>query len=375
MKPQRFAGILNAVAATQDGNQGNIYADATAKQTTLCLSKAVNPALVVPIGIPPIPHGSVNGYSYLASAAEVRQDCLVGYPAGTITAAMAEETILASTRYGIDIGNFQDRYETHSQNIGKYRFTSPATLTGTAALDRATVYNALAAKINAHLSNHVTAYPVYRIDYTTGDIADPVVGETILQATSLATGIIVALTTDIPWAGASVGTIWLSNVVGTWDATSKVTTCSGGGVFTTAAALTTGAGLHIRDDASYFAGIGRRGISQVMPAIGFTTALNRILIAGVYGIGQGTAMLADWPVFDPSGLNLISGKAENILNAKPVAGETYRTYIINCKATPPSEESLSGMSITKDIEIILYIEETTANEAAFEARLATELAK
>jgi len=366
MKTLRFAGIINACAATQDGDQGNIYADATAKQTTFCLSKAVDPALVVPIGIPPIPYGSVNSYSYLASAAEVRQDCLVGY---------VEETIVAATRYGVDIGNFQDRYETSSQNIGKYRFTSPAVLSGTAATDRHAVYTALAAKINNHLSNHVAAYVVYKIAYTAGTAPTAVVGETILQATSLATGIIVALTKDKTWDNTAVGNIWLSNVVGTWDVTSKVTTCSGGGTFTTAAALTTGAGLHIRDDAGYFSGIGRRGISQVIPAVGFTAALSQVIIAGVYGIGQGTAMLADWPIFDPSGLDLVSGKAENILNAKPVAGETYRTYSINLKATPPSAEALSGMSIQKDVEIILYVEETTTNVTAFETRLVTELAK
>lgn len=372
MKQLRFAGIINACATTHDGDEGNIYADATAKQTTICLSKAVDPALVVPIGIPPIPYGGVNSYSYLASAVEVRQDCLVGY---------VDETIVAATRYGVDVGNFQDKYESHAQNIGKYRFTSAATLSGNAATDRHNVYTALATKINNHLSNHVEAFPVYKVAFTGGTTADIVPGERVLQETSgiYATVAKFVITSGTFGGSDSAGFIYLCDFddISSWASGSKTLTGqTSTGVVTTAAVLTTGAGLHIRDDASYFVGIGRRGISQVIPAVGFTAALNEVTRAGVYSIGQGTAMLAEYPVFDPTGLNLISGKAENILNAQPLAGTTYRTYVISCKATPPSAESLSGAKIDKDIEIILYVDDGNGTDIGnFETRLATELAK
>ena len=102
-------------------------------------------------------------------------------------ASATKETIVAETRYRVEIGNLEDEYETSKRELTKYAYTSPTALTGDADTDRLNVYTALVSKINAFAGNNCTAYLVHEFDFTAGtDTADsvPTIGATYTQATS-----------------------------------------------------------------------------------------------------------------------------------------------------------------------------------------------
>lgn len=375
-------GIINSVSGT-----ANVKTDAASGpfrgQTIICADSSATPPVEI---MKPIPKGACIAGVKQSSQAEVTQKALIG---------RTTETIVASTRYRIEIWNGV-KYEGMNQEPFKYAYTSAAVLSGTAATDRVNVYTALQNKINAHSANGVIAYIVYSVAYTLGKTAVPVVGETVTQTTSSVTATIagVVQTSGTITGTDAAGTIYLCNfsAVGSWLSASK--TLTGGtstAVMTTAAVLTTGEGLYIADDAGYYGPRpnGKRKKSLIMLTQGFTSATVEISastiavgvttgvaagLPGLYAVGIGTRMLQDVPVFTPDGVHIVSGEAWMQGNASPVAGTTYRTFLMEILENP-SDTNIDGAGRRATYWMVLWVEEDSGdtNVDAFEGALETSL--
>jgi len=339
--------IKKAIINTLKASGGNVKNDSASGAypgaIIICDDNSADPILNL---LPPIRKGTVVSCTKIASAAEVVQIAFIGRLA---------ETIVASTRYKVVIGQLSRTYEGQTEDLDQYAYTSPAVLSGTAATDRANVYTVLAAKINAYASNNVVAYVVYSVAFTGGTTALPQVGELVTQETSAVTARIAAVdvTGGTITGTNAVGTIYLYNfsAVASWSAAAKTLTGGTSGfVCTTNAALTAGAGLVVVDDAGYYGPRpnSKRGPSYVAVTEGFDTATVEVgtatLAVGTTGMvigrfptlsqGIGTRMLQDVPSFSPDKTALVSGEAGFILNEAPVSGKTYTTYIIQVDEKP-----------------------------------------
>jgi hypothetical protein len=374
-------GIINVAEAAGANVKVDAADGAFPGQTIVCLDAAVTPPVEI---ISPIPKGvPVKGIKMNAQA-EVRQHTLIG---------RAQETIVASTRYRIELWNGKE-HEGERQSPFRFAFTSAAVLSGNAATDRVNVYTALQNKINAYGGAYATAYIVSSVAYTLGKTAVPVVGETVTQETSGATAIIAAVvqaTNDIDGAD-STGVIYLCNLSGTWSAAAK--TLTGGtstAVMTTNAVLTAGEGLLIIDDAGYYGPRpnGQRKLSEIQVTQGFTTAIVEGLastittltadgvatgLPGLYSFGIGTRMLQDVPTFFPGGYGLVDGEAEAQYNVAPLAGTTYRCFIIETDYNA-SDTNMRNAAMNTPYWWILYVNidagstKVDAFETALEAGL------
>jgi len=377
MKKRTFAAIIPTLEAAG----ANVVDDTTGLYWSVMKASADADALMT------FPYGKVTSYDYLASAAEVRQAVFFG-------ALAAVETIVASTRYAIQIGNPEQDYESHRQHPIVHAYTSAATLSGTAATDRATVYNALIAKINAYAGNNVSATAVSLVAYTlgtsTGDAATTfIIGETVTQETSAITAKVanVTISSGTMAADDAAGNLWLYDIsdVSSWDAGTKTWTAAGtvAGVSTnivvtgTAASQVHSTGLAIVDDAGYFTSkIGRGGANYVGIRSGFTTDTTVVGIAAVYAQGIGTTMLAQKPVFDHSKQDLVSGDLEYDFQDGDVAvaGATYRRYVI--VYSDGDEDAMGGTQESALSEKILYVSEgNSTNLTNFHNALAAAAVK
>ena len=373
-------GIINTLVATG----GNVVNDAASGAYPGACIVVLNNATSPPVEVlPPILKDKIVSGKKLASQAEQTQIAIIGTD---------EETIVASTRYQVQVGNALEKYESRHKLIGKYSHTAPATLSGTAATDRYNVYYALMGKINADVQTKVTAYLMHKVAFTTGATAMLTIGETITQATSGATAKVAAqlvASGDIT-TGNAAGTLFVYDVSGSWSASSLVSTGgTSSGTVTTNAALTQGTGLVIVDDANYYAPrpYQRRGVSQVLLTAGFTTAIVEIGIAtltagatgenigrvGLYSRGIGSRMAQDVPTFTPEGFNVVAGEADFVLNAAPDAAKTYTTFILETNPAP-SDNVLTGYSKTGQAIHVLYADESNSTYlSALETAIETAL--
>ena len=371
MKKRPFVAII----PTLEASGANVVDDTTGLFWSVMKASADANALMT------FPYGKVTSYNYVASAAEVRQHVLVG-------ATVAVETIVASTRYAIQVHNPDQDYETQRQTPIVHAYTSAATLSGTAATDRQVVYDALIAKLNAYAGNNVAAFSLTTIDYTLGTSAGDAatnftIGETVTQETSTETAKVAKCTiTSGTMAGDdAAGVIYVYDISdeASWLETAKTLTGGTSAIVVTGTNATTvhAFGICIVDDAGYFISkIGRGGASLVSLRSGFSTNTAEVGVAHTYALGIGTNMLAQKPVFDHSKQDLVSGDLEYDFQDGDVAvaGATYRKYII--KYTDGDEDAIGGTQESAESEKILYVSEgNSTNLGTFNSALAAAAVK
>lgn len=358
--------IINALGASGANVKDDAASGAYRGATIICDDNTASPLVNL---LPPIPKGSVIRAVKIASSAEVVQIGVIGIDV---------ETIVASRRYKIELGSAAETYEGQVRGMFRYAYTAPAVLSGNAETDRLNVYTVLASKINAKPENKVTAYLLYKVAFTGGVTALPQIGETVTQETSGITAKIGAIqvTSGTITGTDAAGTIWLYNfsALASWSSASKTLTGGTSGfVCTTAAALTTGAGLAIVDDAGYFSARpnSKRGPSWIGATEGFTAAISEIGIAtlavgstgeligrsATISQGIGSRMLLDVPVFNPSKEVLVSGEADMVLNAAPDASKTYTTYILVVDEKP-SDTNITGYTKGGPVNYVIWVDES-----------------
>ena len=322
-----IGAVLGATAAA-----ATLQADAAALHYLVCVDNTANP--IVPI-LGPIPYGKTTNLTWVNSLAETRQLTAIG-------AVTVPEVIVASTRYRVEIGNSEDRYETSFRGRNIFAYTSPAVLSGNAFTDRANVNTVLINKINARAGIDGVASAVHSWAYTIGGIAAPVAGELMTQAVSTVTMIVIGhtLTAGTFAGGNAVGLIHVAFVSDMATLDVAVARINTGGTSGCTLTPTTGAGMvaglnqgiAFRDNAGYFISRqGRQGISQVQATQGFSTTSFVTSVAGVYSRGIGATLLQlSTTRYDHSGQDLLGGDMdfELIRGQVFVAGITYRKYII-----------------------------------------------
>jgi len=371
MKKRPFVAII----PTLEAGGANVVDDTTGEFWSVMKASADATALMT------FPYGKVTSYNYVSSAAEVRQHVLIG-------AAVASETIVASTRYAIQIHNPDQDYETQRQTPIVHAYTSAATLSGTPATDRQVVYDALIAKINAYAGNNVAAFSLTSAAYTGGTSAGDAatnftVGETVTQETSTETAKVAkcTITSGTMFGDDAAGVIYVYDISdeASWLETAKTLTGGTSAVVVTVTNATTvhAYGISIVDDAGYFTSkVGRGGANAVSIRSGFTVDTAEVGVAAVYALGIGTTMLAQKPSFDHSKQDLVSGDLEYDFQDGDVAvaGATYRKYII--VYVDGDEDSLAAEKQSAVSEKILYVSEgNSTNLTNFHNALAAAAVK
>lgn len=294
--------------------------------------------------------------------AEVRQLVTVGADA-------TQEVITAETRYKIEIGNPEDKYESHQRFPIVHAYTTPVALSGDADTDRLNVYSALASKVNAYPNNNVTAYVLTRHEFTLGgSVGDAstnfVPGETVTQQTSTETARVAkSLITSGTMAGDdAAGTIWVFDISDpdAWLDTAVTLTAAGASncvVTQTNATQIDGAGLILEDDAGYYiSSISRTGVNWVGATQGWTVAVAAAALAGIYSMGIGSTMAQLVPRYDQSKQEAITGYLEYELQAGDLfdTAKTYRKYVFN--VLDGDENALSAEKEASIQTAILYVD-------------------
>ncbi len=304
----------------------NSYAAADIDVTTL-------PGFLKIPGLNPIPLLSYSGYTKTVSATEVRQVRTIG------VAPSAVPVIVAETPYQIMVGNDGIRDQNGSQNaLRPVGYTSPASLSGSAAYDRHLAYASIAGKINADSSFFMTAYPVITVAQT--NTTPFAVGEIVTETVSGATGINLSGTTGTLTIAVTGGT-WSGLVTGT--ATAGTLTGSIAGLSTSTAHVTVaGFGLRMIDTAGYYPVNGKRnrlGANTILLTKGWTPMATYMsntpdalhTINAVYAFGQGSALLQMVPVQNSTDTNLAKGTINFPTNNAPVSTNVYTHYQIRSK--------------------------------------------
>lgn len=378
MQRRPVVAILNSIEAS--GAQV-IY------DNTACEWAIVKTAAAKELLIGSIPYGKTVKVEYFDPLGERRQLITVGATATT-------ETIVASTRYQVTVWNPEDSYETQRQVPIPFSYTSSATLSGTAATDRAVVFRALRDKINNYPRVFCTAYTLTYAAYTGGTSSGDAdtnfaVGEIVTQETSGLTAQVALCTiTTGTFAGDNAaGNIWLFNLSNetTWLTTAKTLTAVGHAAATILLPATTncvvsvtnattvhGQGLAIRDNAGYFtSAIARGGKNYVGLTQGFATLAPVVSIAAVYSLSIGDDMIAQKPVFDVSNQDLIHGNLRyDFQNSDlPVSGYTYEKCVIT--VADGDEEAMGGIITPAYKQYIVYANYADSDLADFKTALTT----
>lgn len=369
--------IIN-VLDTTGGNQ--VYDDTVNRQWGITAEGSVktDDPLTLVVGL--LPYGAVKSWNKEASATEVAQGVIIGLDSDS-----NEESIAASTQYTVTITNERKRYEGHEAKVSKYSYTSPAAITGTASTDRYNVYYALNNKINAYAGNNVTSYLLSKIAFTggtdnTGTETDITFGETGTQETSAATVKVaqIDITSGTLAGDNAAGNIWVYDLDGTWSSDSKTLTMGTSAIIvTTAAALTTGQGLVIIDDGSYYQSMGRGGITEIDVTAGFSTGEALVARTGVYEKGQGSTLAARVASYNREKNDVVNYGVQGLdplnLNDTPNSSYTYTLYTFTVETTSPN--ALKGED-TNSYMIYLYVSENESTDLGqFETALETVLAK
>jgi len=290
----------------------------------------------------------------------------------TIGADVTPEVITASTRYKIEIGNPDDKYESQRKGPAIHAYTTPVTIDADTAVNRLNVYTALAAKINAYAGNNVTAYTLSIAAYTEGSSpgnasTNFIMGEVVDQETSTETARIAKCTvvTGTFYGDDAAGYVWFFDIstLASWLVTAKTLTAAGtvAGVTTNCVITVTNAttihdaGLVLEDDAGYFtSNISRAGVNWVGATQGWIVSVAEIALAYGYAEGIGSVMAQLIPRYDQSKQSVISGFLEFELQAGDTfdIAKTYRKYVFTLK--DGDENAMSAEKENSEFEIILY---------------------
>jgi hypothetical protein len=352
-----FKNQMQKVAILTPGAAGvteNVYEDTTLGHAVICSRRDLNPLIAY---LPPIIKNAKNTVAVQASAAEVaRVQCL----------NLDDETLAKSTRYQVLIEQMETKYESQSNPIGSYAYTTPTVTLGSAALDRANLVSILVGKINAHTTNRVTAYGIQKVAFNTGNGATtPEFGDTVTQATSLYTGTIVKveITNAATFAGGTAaGYLYLYSASAAMNITQVLTTA--GSVVATM--VPTAAGVEnqdilIIDDGSYFRD-GNKGYTSAINGENFTYHTVTEIRAATYERGVGTHMLADVPTFDESGQKMLSGSMEyfSANSMLPVAGHTYSRIEVTCFRPGVADPMTGRPGAEAETTIVIWGDEVDA---------------
>jgi hypothetical protein len=372
MKKRREIALLNSIEAA--GAQ--VLHDTTSAEWSI-VTLSTNKELL----LGPFRYGKGVRVEYFDPVAEVRQLVIIG-------ASATKETIVASTRYRIEIGAAENRYESDRAQPGIFAYTSSSTLSGTAATDRAVVYRALRDKINRYAGANCTAYTLTQITFTGGgSVGDTsttfIVGEAVDQATSLCTAKVAKCTFTGTFANDdAAGTLWLYNVSDetAWlntdihihaTANTYVAGVSSNCIVTQDGSENVHAvGLAILDTAGYFtSNFDRGGKNYVGLTQGFATDTPVIAITAEYAMGIGNDMISQAPVWDLDKVDIIRGNPEYVFNQgnAPVAGYTYQKIVI--VTADGDEDSLGGTREKSERESILYLYYSDSDLADFKTHL------
>ena len=350
--------LVSNVINTLGASGANVNDDTTAEQYCICTNNALS--TLVPI-LPPVPYGKTKSLVIVNSQTEqVQYNTLDAFNGTDGT----KETIVAGQRYRVEIGNPDQKYETKPWGLKVFSYTAPAVLSGNAATDRANVYTALAAKINAYSRLGATAGVIHSVTFTLGAV-EPTVDTVVTQGTSSVTGRIVKVTlTGGTWAGSNAaGTVYISfmsdpdavlstNVAWTW---------AGGGTLTqTNATLVKATGLAVRDDVGYYTSFkGRGGINDVISTQGFSTNSFVVSRAGRYAIGIGSVYASLGAMqYDHSKQDLLEGDVDlELINSGAFdAAKTYRKYVMEIEDGDVDTRAFS--SIASGRRHVVWVDES-----------------
>lgn len=302
--------------------------------------------------------------------AEVNQLVIVG-------ADVTPEVIAAATRYKIEVGNPDDKYESYRSFPVAHAYTSPAVLSGNAYTDRTNVYTALVNKANSYANNNVTAYGITVADYTLGgSVGDAaagfIIGENVEQETSGETAKVAkyTITSGTFATDNAAGKIWLYDISdhAAWLTTAKKLTADGTVAATTLLRGSTNLiitvtnattyhyqGIALVDEAGYFtSSIARPGANWVGATQGWSTSVAEVAISSVYSMGIGSVMAQLVPRYDYSKQDAITGflEYELVNNDSFDITKTYKKYVITM--ADGDENALSADREAALKEVTLY---------------------
>lgn len=376
MQKRPVVAILNAIEA----GGANVITNATSREWSIVTLSTNKENLIGPFR-----YGKGIRVEYFDPQAEVRQLAILG-------ASTTKETIVASTRYRIEIGNPEASYESHRQEPAVFAYTSSSTLSGDAATDRATVYRALRDKINAYAGVNCTAYTLtyaaFTLGTSVGDAATNfIVGETVTQETSTLTAKVAkcTITAGTMAADNAAGHIWLYNLSTEtgWLTTLKTLTAAGtvAGVSTNCVVSVTNAttvhatGIAVVDAAGYFtSNLQRGGKNFVGTTQGFATDTFVVARAAEYSMGIGSDMSALAPVFDITKQELIRGSLEYDFQNSTLV-DTTKTYTKCVIVTADGDEdALGGTPEVSERTSIIYVHYADGDLADFKNALTAAIA-
>jgi hypothetical protein len=370
MQKNTKVAIINTLAAAG----ANVVDDTTAQSWNIIEDATDNEVIVGPVD-----YGKTT-LQVFASQAEARHLTLLG-------ASTSKETIVASTRYSIEIYDPMD-YESEPIGGKVFAYTSAATLSGTAATDRATVYDALVTKINAYDGVNVTGYALTYAAYTlgtdnTGTETNFTIGEQVTQETSGETANVAkcTITSGTMATDDAAGNIWLYNLssVSSWLSTAKTLTGGTSAIIVTVTNATTvhSTGIAILDDAGYFISKkNRKGATNSYVKAGFSTDTFENAITAAYARGIGSVMNTLKPVYDHTKQDMIEGDPEFEFEQGTLVdtSKTYSKYVFTI--TDGDEVALSSEKEATTHELILYVDESNStNLTNFDTAVDTVVAK
>lgn len=342
MKKRPRVAVLNTIAASG----ANVLDDATGNVWGI-----VDGSGAILLGT--FPRGKIVRKESFTPVAENRQVVLLG-------ASATKEVIAAATRYKIEIGNPEVKYETFPTNPAVHAYTTPVALSGDADTDRLNVFSALVNKVNNYAGNNASASLLHQFAFTLGGASgndELTVGTTITQQTSGVTAVVGKVTvTSGSWAGGdAAGTIWVYGASGdptdgalTWGYASSTIT-------QTIHTLLLGTGMACVDDAGYFiSSLTRKGANWYAATQGFQTAVFELAEAAVYAMGIGSVLAQLEPRYDPSKQDAIEGELDyELVNGDHFdTSKTYIKYVITIQ--DGDEKALEDEKVASLQEISLY---------------------
>ena len=350
MKKRPKVAVLNTVEDTR----ANLIQDTT--EWGVVKTSAANDLLLGMFRI-----GKLVRVESFAPIAEIRQ--LV-----TLGADATPEVITGSTRYKIEIGNSNDKYESQKRGSIVHAYTSSVTIDADAAVNRLNAYTALVTNINADVRNNVTAYLLTVHDYTLGTQAGGsadnfTAGEVVTQAGSAETARVAKclISESTMVADTAKGKIWVFDISDTaaWTDTAVVLT-GGTSLIEVTQTVTTqvdAQGIVLEDDAGYFiSSISRSGFNWVGATDGWLITTAEVTLTPVYAENIGSVMAQLVPRYDQSKQQVISGFLEYELQDGDAfdTAKTYRKYVFTLK--DGDENALSAEEEYSEFEIVLYVD-------------------
>ena len=328
------------------------------------------------LAVDPIPLNKVYAIEKKASQAEKVQWVVIATDA---------ETIVANTRYSVSVEFPKDRVGDSSTRDTKIFAYSTGTLSGTAATDRANVYNAIKAKINAYVKMYTSAKTAVLFTFkgaatvtTTGFAAGDkwYVGASLAAATWV--GFVVKATGTLANAtGQKVLLVTESGTFPTAPTTDVFKAAADDAVQSVADAASTytaDQALVLYDQGGYYSykeKLGRGGAPYIKSSATFTAARPVVIQAAQEGHGIGSLMLAKLPEFDLTRQNVDRGDYQAQFTQLPETASTYSLYIIKFMGnTPPN--AIDGSVAQIPCEVQLYVKESAgAVDATFNTKLTT----